>query len=298
MRARTERLWRWRAAGAVLACLAALLSSGCTSLAFAVANVPARFAAIERQSGIAYGEAPRQRLDVYQPPAGTARGRPVLVFFYGGAWDSGARGQYRFVGTTLAGLGYVTVVPDYRVYPEVRFPEFIDDGARAVAWVAQHAADYGADGRRIVLVGHSAGAHLAAMLALAPEPLPRAGVARERIAGLIVLSGPYDLRPDTPELNAIFAAPYQPHDWQVIARAAAPTPPALLLHGADDRRVRPQATALLAERLRELGGVVTTERYPHCEHICPLAALSVPGHSQAPALADIRAFLERLEAGS
>jgi acetyl esterase/lipase len=281
---------------AVATCVLVLATlGGCTSLAFTAANVPAAFSDVERIAGVAYGQDPRQRLDVYRPPRGAGNARPVIVFFYGGAWDSGARGPYRFVGTALAELGFVTVVADYRLYPQVRFPEFIDDGARAVAWVAQHAAEFGADGQRIVLAGHSAGAHMAAMLALANEPLPRAGVVRERIVGLIGLSGPYDLKPDTAELNTIFARPYGPADWQVVARVASPVPPALLLHGADDKRVWPGASELLATRLREAGGRGTLRQYPRGDHSCPLAAFSLPARRRAPALDDIRAFLGELE---
>jgi acetyl esterase/lipase len=189
----------------------------------------------------------------------------------------------------------VTVIADYRLYPQVRFPAFLDDGAQAVAWTVRHASDYGGDARRIVLAGHSAGAHLAAMLAVANGPLAQSGVPRERIVGLIGLSGPYDLRPDTAELNSIFAAPYGPDDWQVVARVSAPVPPTLLLHGADDRRVWPGASELLAERLRAAGGQVALHEYARCDHTCPLAALSVLGRRRAPALDDIRLFLEQID---
>lgn len=294
MRSRTERRppRSGRLAALLLLCLGC---NGCTALYFSVANLPARLAPVQRVSAVAYGNLARQRLDVYVPQAAQP-GRPLLVFFYGGAWDSGSRSAYRFVGTALAELGYVTVVPDYRLYPAVKFPAFIDDGAQAVAWAQRHAADYGADPRRVVLLGHSAGAHLAAMLAIDAQYLQRAGVDPASVAGFVALSGPHDLRPDTAVLNSIFAAPYSPQDWQVIPRVRGPAPPALLLHGATDRRVWPRASELLAQALRAAGSDVTLKVYPHCNHVCTVAALSVPARHQAPVLADIQDFLQGLPA--
>jgi acetyl esterase/lipase len=150
-------------------CLGPVLSgaiplTACTRLALAVVNGPARLSGVTRTADLAYGDQRRQKLDVYQPRRATATPRPVVVFWYGGSWTAGEKESYRFVGAALAQMGYVAVLPDYRLYPNVKFPSFIDDGARAVAWAQKHAADYHADGRRIVLMGHSAGAHLAALL--------------------------------------------------------------------------------------------------------------------------------------
>jgi acetyl esterase/lipase len=112
---------------------AAVLSAAlpaCSSLGFFVANAPVPFGSFARSTGLPYGEDPRQRLDVFSPRSGK---HPVVVFFYGGSWTTGEKSQYAFVGAALAARGYVTVIPDYRLYPQVRFPEFIADGARAVA---------------------------------------------------------------------------------------------------------------------------------------------------------------------
>ena len=285
---------------ATLTLVAASALCGCTSVSFAVANAPAHFTAVTRQSGLSYGDRPRQQLDLYLPPPAAAgassAARPVIIFWYGGSWSSGARAEYRFVGTELAELGYVTVVPDYRLYPEVRFPAFLDDGARAVAWVQQHIADYGGDATRIVLMGHSAGAHMAAMLVADPQYFQRARVDAARIAAVIGLSGPYDLTPNSPMLHDIFGAPYTAHDWQVTARQTQRAPPMLLIHGLGDRVVLSRVSEQFAAQLRSLGGEVTLREYPHCDHVCPLAALSVPARKRAPALADVASFLEQLSA--
>jgi acetyl esterase/lipase len=284
------------------------LLSGCTTIAFGVANLPTYFSGIQRHAGIAYGADPRQRLDVYQPKAAAqpvaaaatataaaAGAKPVIVFWYGGSWDDGKRQDYRFVGVALARLGYVSVIPDYRLYPQVRFPLFLQDGAQAVAWVQQHAAEYGGDPQRLVLMGHSAGAHMAAMLALNRHYLEAAGADPRRIIALIGLSGPYGLTPNTAKLHDIFGPPFTPHDWQVLPYASPLSPPALLLHGGADKLVWVSNTEDLAAALRAHGVAVETRIYPNRGHVDMLAAISLPGRRRAPVLADIAAYLRTLD---
>jgi acetyl esterase/lipase len=269
----------------------------CTAVYFAAANVPARFLEVTRRANIAYASGTRGKLDVYQPPGHpTTPVRPVIVFFYGGNWTSGARQNYRFVATSLAQLGYVTVVPDYRLYPEVRFPAFIEDGAKAVAWVQAHIADYGGDAGRIVLMGHSAGAHLAALLAVDARYLSAAGADPGRIAGLISLSGPLDLAPNTKLLNSIFAAPNTSDDWRPTRHVDRREAPTLLLLGRDDRLVGSAGSELFAELLRGRGGDVEFKLYDHCDHTCPVAALSVPARHKAPTRSDVADFMARVSA--
>jgi acetyl esterase/lipase len=280
-----------------LACALTLVLSGCTALSFGLANLPTYFSGIRRSAGVPFGTDPRQRLDVYRPRAADGA-RPVIVFWYGGSWDNGARQQYRFVGVALAQLGYVTVIPDYRIYPQVRFPVFLDDGAQAVAWIERHAAEFGGDPRRMVLMGHSAGAHMAAMLALNPTYLDRAGADPAHIIGLIGLSGPYGLTPNTAALNDIFRAPFTPYDWQVLSYVSSHAPPALLLHGDADRLVAVSNTEALAAALRAHYDAVRTVIYRGRGHVDLLAALSLPARLRAPVLRDIAAFMQRLSADS
>jgi acetyl esterase/lipase len=277
--------------------LLAVALAGCNTLYFAAANLPAHFAGASRHAGIAYAPGPRGKLDIYRPAgASPSAPRPVIVFFYGGAWTGGERSEYRFAATALSELGYVVVVPDYRLYPEVRFPSFVEDGAAAVAWTVQHIAAYGGDPARLVLMGHSAGAYAAAMLSVEPRYLDRASVDPARVTGLITLSGPMYLRPNTPTLHMIFSAPYGPEDWQVTARVTRRVPPALIIHGNDDTLVGTDNSQLFADRLRAAGGEVTLKLYAHCDHVCPLAALSLPARRRAPTLADVAAFLATLSA--
>jgi acetyl esterase/lipase len=299
--------WRKAAALWLLIGIGSALS-GCTALSFAVANAPARLSQLSRSTDIAYGELARQQLDVYRPVAAAAApaaadsvphshdSKPVIIFWYGGAWTEGTRARYRFIGAALSQLGYVTVLPDYRLYPEVRFPDFMTDGARAVAWVQAHIADYGGDARRIVLMGHSAGAHMASLLVADPRYLKAANVDAARIVGLIGLSGPYDLTPNTDALHLIFAAPATASEWQPVAQQRRAAPPTLLIHGVDDELVRSIVSENYAAQLRALGTDVTLRLYTHCDHICPMAALSVPARRRAATLADVAEFLRRLSA--
>lgn len=269
--------------------LAALLVVSCGGLALTAANVPALFGKFERRAGIAYGELPRQSLDVYVPAG--AQDRPIIVFWYGGGFENGQKSYYRFVGATLADAGYVAVLPDYRVYPDVKFPVFVDDAAQALAWVVKNARDIGGDPRRIYLAGHSAGAHIAAMLAYDPARLDRAGVARATVRGYIGLSGPYALNPNSKVLNEIFAAPYVLRDWQPATLASAGAPPALLLHGEADTVVDVGHARRMAEKLTSLGVPVTLRTYPGRNHRDTVAAFAAPAPHKLPVMAEIRAFI-------
>jgi acetyl esterase/lipase len=276
--------------GAILACLA-----GCQSLEFALANAPTVIGPFERRAGIAYGELPRQHLDVYRPrgPAAAAGKAPVVVFWYGGSWDSGSKEQYRFVGAALARAGCLAVLPDYRLFPQARFPEFVDDAARALAWVHAHAAQLGGDPERVFVMGHSAGAHQAAMLAFDPRSLARVGGDRRWIAGFIGISGPYALVPNSPELRTIFAPPYAPADWQPVASAGRGAPPSLLLHGLADDVVLPAQARALEAALRAADVPVQLKLYAGRGHADTIAAFSWVARSRASVLADALEFIER-----
>lgn len=210
-----------RSAAIVLACV-----SGCSSLTFFAANIPTALSHVDRRSNFAYGADPRQKLDLYMPRH--AVNRPVVIFWYGGSWQEGSKSNYRFVGTALAKLGFVAVLPDSRLYPQVTFPLFDEDGARAVAWVEQHVQEFGGDPKRIVLMGHSAGGHTAAFLAFNHAFLERFGAQSADIVALVGLSGPYVLVPDSDALRAAFAAPFSDKDWQPIRFVDSHAPPTLV----------------------------------------------------------------------
>src|SRR5581483_1205365 len=193
---------------------------------------------IKLTRSIAYAERSRHRLDICRPAR--PEPAPVVVFFYGGAWRSGNKGLYRYVAKALARRGYVAVVPDYRIYPEARYPDFLEDGARVVRWVKDNIASFGGDPDKIFLKGHSAGAHIAAMLSIDGRWLRQVGLdPRRDVAGLIGISGPYDYLPLRDKtLRDIFGGADRP-ETQPIFHVAPGAPPSLLVTGGRDRVVEP-----------------------------------------------------------
>lgn len=241
--------------------------------------------------GLSFGDHPRQKLDVYTPTDRTGP-LPVVVFFYGGSWEWGNRADYRFAGQALASRDFVAVVPDYRVYPEVAFPDFVRDGALALRWVRENIARHGGDPERIAVMGHSAGAHIAMMLALDRSFLQAAAVPATAIRAAVGLSGPYDFLPLTrPTLQRIFAPAGDLRRSQPVTFARADAPPLLLLHGTDDDTVFPRNSEHLAARVTERGGRATLKLYPDLGHVGMVLALAPPFRGRAPVLADTTAFL-------
>jgi len=242
--------------------------------------------------GAAYGPLARHKLDVWVPARAPATPLPVIVFFYGGGWVSGDRGDYGFAGRAFAAQGFVTIVADYRLVPEVRFPAFLQDGALAVKWARDHVAQYGGDPERISLSGHSAGAYQAAMLALDPHYLRDAGVDPKIVRSAALLATPADFYPFT-EIrgrDALGAWP-RPLETQPISFARADAPPILLMHGTADTVVRPYNSERLSAKLKGLGAPVDLRLYQGKSHIDLVKSLSPTFRGTTPALADSVAFL-------
>jgi acetyl esterase/lipase len=246
-----------------------------------------------RTEGIAYGPEARQRLDVYQPQ-GEVRSAPVVVFFYGGSWSKGERADYRFVGEALASQGIVAVVADYRLSPAVRYPVFVQDSARAVRWARDHAAEYGADPARLFVMGHSAGAYNAAMVALDARWLQAEGMKPSQLAGWIGLAGPYDFLPiGDPQTQVAFEWPGTPADSQPLAHASRASPPALLLAPTEDRSVNPQrSTVAMAARLKSAGVRVDSELFGGVSHVTIIASMASVLRGRAPVLERVTAFVK------
>ena len=275
-----------------LAALAALLAvAACSPLKTFNAVIPKDGASSQVAEAVAYGPLDRQKLDIFSPdgPAATGATRPVVVFFYGGSWNSGTRTGYDFVGRALAARGYVTLVPDYRLVPQVRYPAFVEDGAAAVRWARANVASYGGDPDRIVLVGHSAGAYIAAMLALDERWL---AADRTAVKGWVGLAGPYDFAPFDGEVTrAAFGNWPDPAETQPITWAGAGDPPTLLLTGADDTTVEPRNSRELAEKLRDAGVPVEVKVYEGVSHVGIITSIAKPFRGNSPALDDIAAFV-------
>lgn len=274
--------------GLCIGCVLSLLY-GCSPLQ--MVNVLTPDGAEKVQRNIAYGMKARQQLDIYLP-AQPDEDSPVLVFFYGGSWRSGARGDYQFVAQSLALGGYTTVIPDYRTYPEVRFPVFMEDGAMAVAWVLDN---IGKPEEGVILIGHSAGAHLASLLALDPQYLQAYDVNTTHIKGVIGLAGPYAFDPLAyRKTRPIFSGLADVDNSKPITHACGNNLPLLLLHGEDDGLVVPE-NSLQLHRAREQCGMDST--YIELEkvgHFDILLGLSASFADRAPVLEPIQHFIGSL----
>ncbi|MGV8856533.1 MAG: alpha/beta hydrolase [Devosia sp.] len=242
---------------------------------------------------IAYGADPRQKLDIYAPRQERRNQAqlPVVVFIYGGSWSDGSRADYDFVGRALAAQGFVTVVVDYRLLPAVEYPAFLNDCALAVQWVADHIAEHGGDPGRIALMGHSAGAYNAVMLALDPSLLARRDLLK-RVRCVVGLSGPYDFFPfDGAITLRTFGAVREPMATQPVHFVSPSAPPMFLGTGEKDSLVYPRNTVALARRLRVVGVTVEERHYQMLGHPGPLLALGRPARPIAPVLKDVATFL-------
>ncbi|MEP6965509.1 MAG: alpha/beta hydrolase [Polaromonas sp.] len=275
------------------AMLPALLTA-CSAIDLLNATVPTD--TYQASVGLVYGPEPRQRLDVYQPRTG-AGPAPLVVFFYGGSWSSGERADYRFVGEALASRGIVTMIADYRLSPEFRYPVFVQDSARALRWAFDHATEHGADTDRVFVMGHSAGAYNAAMLALDSRWLAAEGSTPSRLAGWIGLAGPYDFLPiGDPKTQLAFNWPDTAPDSQPLAHTSSASPPALLLAAREDKVVSAQrSTVAMAERLRASGVRVESALYDGVSHVTLLASMASVLRGRAPVLERVSGFV--LKAG-
>jgi acetyl esterase/lipase len=254
--------------------------------------------AYDKAADLAYGADPRNTLDVYAPTRqnGSALA-PVVVFFYGGNWNAGSKADYEFIGEALASRGIVAVVADYRLYPQVRYPEFLQDSAGAVAWAAREIKKYGGNPERLYVMGHSAGAYNAAMVALDERLLSAYGLTPAALRGWIGLAGPYDFLPiENENTKPVFFHPNTPPQSQPINQVTRSAPPALLVASNSDDLVNPvRNTGALAKRLREEGVQVTEIYFDSTSHTTLIAAMSRPLRRLAPVLDAVDDFVSRTD---
>lgn len=271
---------------------------GCTDLGLFVINRLAAFSDYTAVENIAYGPDELQQLSVYKPGNNSADGdgaRATIIFFYGGCWGGCGtldKEAYLFVAEAITSRGHNAVLADYRRHPAVKFPKIIDDAQRAVEWVYNNIEQYGGDSKQIFIMGHSAGAHLGAMLTLDETYL--SGETYRAIRGFIGLAGPYDFLPHTEAYQYIVFGPETRYaDSQPINFVDGTEPPLLLLYGNDDAQVVPRNIVNLARKIRTRGGAVETHFYDDINHTEIIAALSIPLQSSAPVVDDIFHFVNQ-----
>ena len=240
---------------------------------------------------IAYRPGARGGLDVYRPDS-DATGLPLVVFIYGGSWQSGSKNEYPFVAAPLARQGLVVAVPNYRLYPEVQYPTFIEDCAAAVAFARGHAAEWGADPGRVFVIGHSAGGYNALMLATDPRYLTDVGMRPGELAGVVSIAGPADFLPiREDDIKLVFGAARTSPDTQPITHVNGSEPPILLLHGESDTTVGPGNSTRLAARLEQVSMPVKLRMYPGVGHVGVITSFAPLFKGTAPVLADVMAFI-------
>ena len=265
----------------------ALLAAGVTALLsacspFAAINLLVPKTGYDVHQGQAFGADPRQKLDIYVPQ-GLKHPASMLLFFYGGSWQTGSRGNYRAFGQAFASAGIVTAVADYRLYPQVKYPAFVEDAAGALVWLHAHAGDYSGDAQRIFVSGHSADAYNAVMLASEPKFLESRGGRLDWIRGVIGISGPYDFLPLTaPEYIDMFHGSDNP-DTMPITHVDGKRPPMLLVTGTADSTVNQGNSDRMAAKLKSFGSEAIVIKYPGIGHIGTILSL-VPGFRSTTSL--------------
>ncbi|MBA2238556.1 MAG: alpha/beta hydrolase [Lysobacter sp.] len=261
------------ALASALVALGAVLTSGCESAIFRIANHGLE----APEATVRYSSDPDLALDLYRP-VGTNAPAPTVVFFYGGGWQRGERAQYQFVGRRLATHGLLVVVADYRTWPTAQFPAFMHDAARAVKWTRDNAASHGGDPQRIFIAGHSAGAQIAALLATDPRYLRGEDLEPSMLAGVVGLSGPYDFAING-RYREVFGPQAQWSQAQAVNFVDGDEPPFLLVHGTDDRVVAARNTQQLARKLRANDVEARVVLIEGAGHSAPLMGLYDPKRS-------------------
>lgn len=239
---------------------------------------------------IAYGSDPRQKLDIYVPD--DAKNAPTIVFFYGGSWQMGSKDDYRFLGQAFASRGFVTVIADYRLYPQVYFPDFVKDGARAFTYAHVHISEFGGDPSHMYIAGHSAGGFIALMLAADDKYIMQAGGKPAWVHGTIGIAGPYDFLPFTDEkIKALFSK-YPDKDTQPINHITHKIAPVMLATGNADDTVSPRNSYHVAAKLKSLHSPVIVHTYDDIGHIGIILSLAEGFRERTSLLDDITRFVQ------
>lgn len=279
----------------------ALLLLGMTQVGcLQVNNAPLTSREAHVMTGVAYGTHPRQKIDIYRPAATPSTG-DLIVFLYGGGWTSGEKDEYHFVARTLVEQGIVTVIPDYRTYPQSTFPTFVEDAALAVKWAHDHAEELGADPRRVFVMGHSAGGHLAALVTVDERYLRALELDKNVIAGTITLAGPnrmpYLIRSARPAFGVAMSQSSAPRQAEPATFVDGAEPPMLLIQGERDWRMPTINTTSMGDLIRSRGGRVRTIIYSNTGHTNVLTDIASDSPNRARVLDEVLDFMATVNQG-
>jgi acetyl esterase/lipase len=266
------------------------LNSACTQLGIFVINFPTLFSNQKVVRNLSFGSNYGSKLDLYYPKK-SDKPSPVIVFFHGGKWMNGKKQDYRFVADAFTKKGYIVIIPDYVKYPITKFPTWQEDGAKAVVWAYNNVKTYNGDKNNLFVMGHSAGAHIGALLATNNEYLLKQKASRSYIKAFVGIAGPYNFIPDDKDLEAMFAPKENYQNMQVSTYIDGKQPPMLLLWGEKDKDVGKSNLDKLENTLKQKGGKYDIKIYPNIDHIDIITALSPLKQNLAPVLKDIDSFL-------
>ncbi|WP_245923291.1 alpha/beta hydrolase [Leucothrix arctica] len=239
---------------------------------------------------VSYGSDKQQSFDLYLPK--TSATKIPVVYVYGSAWKTSFnKSDFVFVAQALTSLGHPVIVPEHRRYPEVKFPVFVEDVADAISYVDRNSIGLPKPFTEFILMGHSSGAHTAALLATDQRYFNQRQV-KARLKGLIAMSGPYDLPMNDPEVAAIFDTTTAQRAKPVL-NVRPNMPPTLLLHGLADPRVPPYHASRFRDALLAKGNDVTMKLYPGVDHEKLLGGIAKPLRYMSNSFVDVREFLKR-----
>ncbi|MEX6505271.1 alpha/beta hydrolase [Jiella sp. M17.18] len=260
-----------------------VLAAGAAASALLLADCASALNAVTSRSGfhtvsdVRYQGGDSGTYDLYVPNGASARS-PAVIFIHGGSWGTGSKRIYPFLGQSLASAGIIVAIPNYRLYPETQFPGFVEDAAKATASFAAtlRSGENGvpAGHHPLFLMGHSAGAEIAGLLAIDARWLKADGIPLSRIAGFIGLAGPYDFLPLTDERYKRIFPKRLRAESQPVNFVSGDEPPMLLIAGKADTTVDPKNTVSLANKARVAGDKVQMTLYPGVSHIGAISAFA------------------------
>lgn len=262
----------------------------CTPLQFALVNVPSLTYEGKISEDIPYGQFSRQKLDIYVPNIEQAT-FPVVVFFHGGRWTDGSKEQYKFVAMTLSNMGYVVVIPNTRLYPDVKFPTFVEDAAKSVAWVYKNIANYKGN-QNLFVSGHSSGAHLGALIIADASYLAAHKLRPNIVTAFAGISGPYDFVPKAPDIKDMFGPADNFPNMVVTNFIDGDEPPMLLIYTDEDDTVHPRNLEALRAGIEKSNGSVQSIVYKTGGHAAAVAAFSWANPSNLSVPRDIDNFFK------
>ena len=216
----------------------------------------------KKTADVAYGQLPRQKLDIYISKDMSGTRAPILIFVHGGGWHSGNKEMYKFFAEGFTKSGYDIVIPNYRLFPDGIYPNMLLDTAQATAYVANEFPD-----RPLILIGHSAGAYNVLMMGLAPDYLQENNIdICQRVAGVISLAGPTgEIKLKSPRYVEVIPDRFNGKS-AAINSLESPSPPILLVNGGRDDQVDPINAVGLAKRMKEKGKTVELKLYDEQSH--------------------------------